>query len=431
MTALHHSLPPNYLWPEDEAQDELSSLDILLAGPAHTPFEDGIWRLHFELPADFPQRPPTAYFRTTIFHPNVDAQTGSICVETLKRDWNSELTLRDLLVTVSCLLIQPNPDSALNAEAGALIQEDYDLFARRARLLASIHAAIPTNLLTAAREAQSRGQPEAVQDAEQSSNRRQHRPNAALIPADYSTPSMHAEASRPRPRRAAVQRPRRVVSRRSDGSPVARVERRRQARSEEQTSATHGAEAANDDLSKSPDPISYDQENERMQAQLQNIPGQTTPRRPPGPPVPLGEMILDSESSNDEMEVEYPPSPKKSPRKQTLPTQSVAWSPSQVRRLDESSSTRLGPGLPTPAISFEGTTPSQEPSRSSKGKAPCYATPVLAPDTDLVLDDKREMQTDDRQHDEARLWALCGNSTERWNRGDFDGQPIPLIASRW
>lgn len=45
--------------------------------------------------------------------------------------------------TIYCLLIQPNPDSALNAAAGHLLQDDYDSFARQARLMTSIHASIP------------------------------------------------------------------------------------------------------------------------------------------------------------------------------------------------------------------------------------------------------------------------------------------------
>ena len=97
----------------------------------------------------------------------MDPQTGGVCVETLKRDWQSKLTLRDVLITISCLLIQPNPDSALNAEAGVLIQEDYALFERRAVLMTSIHATIPDAMLAAAKEAQTRGQEEVEEPSEE------------------------------------------------------------------------------------------------------------------------------------------------------------------------------------------------------------------------------------------------------------------------
>jgi ubiquitin-conjugating enzyme E2 S len=98
--ALHHELPPYYmLAPADShLADDLSQLAILLAGPAGTPYSQGLWRLHLKMPADYPKSPPKATFRTKIWHPNVEENTGAVCVDTLKRDWQSKLTLRDVLV---------------------------------------------------------------------------------------------------------------------------------------------------------------------------------------------------------------------------------------------------------------------------------------------------------------------------------------------
>ncbi len=44
---------------------------------------------------------------------------------------------------IRCLLIEPFPESALNEEAGRLLLENYDEYARHARLMTSIHAAAP------------------------------------------------------------------------------------------------------------------------------------------------------------------------------------------------------------------------------------------------------------------------------------------------
>jgi ubiquitin-conjugating enzyme E2 S len=60
--------------------------------------------------------------------------------------------------TISCLLIHPNPDSALNSAAGALLQEDYEAFAKQARLMTSIHAPIPASLREAVLKAKRRGE---------------------------------------------------------------------------------------------------------------------------------------------------------------------------------------------------------------------------------------------------------------------------------
>ena len=42
--------------------------------------------------------------------------------------------------TIKCLLIVPNPESALNEEAGRLLLERYEDYASHARLITSIHA---------------------------------------------------------------------------------------------------------------------------------------------------------------------------------------------------------------------------------------------------------------------------------------------------
>lgn len=79
------------------------------------------------------------WFATKIFHPNVST-AGEICVNTLKKDWKSTYGIGHILVTVKCLLIYPNPESALDEEAGKLLLEDYNSYCERARLITSVHA---------------------------------------------------------------------------------------------------------------------------------------------------------------------------------------------------------------------------------------------------------------------------------------------------
>ena len=75
-------------------------LFLFIAG---TPYEYGQFRVQLTLPKDFPANPPKAYFLTKIFHPNV-AANGEICVNTLKKDWKSDLGIKHVLL-VSDLLI--------------------------------------------------------------------------------------------------------------------------------------------------------------------------------------------------------------------------------------------------------------------------------------------------------------------------------------
>ena len=121
------------------ADDSLSSLHAELDGPVGTPFEGGRFRIRLSLPTDYPTSPPKGCFLTKIFHPNISA-SGEICVNSLKKDWKATHGLRHVLLVVHCLLIQPNPESALNEEAGKLLMECYEEYERRARLMTRVHA---------------------------------------------------------------------------------------------------------------------------------------------------------------------------------------------------------------------------------------------------------------------------------------------------
>ncbi|KAG5354919.1 Ubiquitin-conjugating enzyme E2 S [Yarrowia sp. B02] len=118
----------------------LQNIAIVILGPEATPYYGGAWQMVIKVPSDYPQSAPKAYFKTRIFHPNVQPSTGEVCVDTLKRDWTPTTSLCDILVTIRCLLVHPNPESALNEEAGKLLLEDYAAFSRTARLMTDVHA---------------------------------------------------------------------------------------------------------------------------------------------------------------------------------------------------------------------------------------------------------------------------------------------------
>ncbi|CAH0722085.1 unnamed protein product, partial [Brenthis ino] len=120
-------------------EDDLTDVVALIEGPAGTPYAGGVFRVRLALGREFPLAPPRAFFLTKIFHPNVSA-AGEVCVNTLKRDWRAELGLEHALLAVKCLLIAPNADSALNAEAAALLRDRYDDYFARAKLYTDIHA---------------------------------------------------------------------------------------------------------------------------------------------------------------------------------------------------------------------------------------------------------------------------------------------------
>jgi ubiquitin-conjugating enzyme E2 S len=92
------------------------------------------------LSSEFPRVPPKGYFFTKIFHPNV-SEKGEICVNTLKKDWDPmNWSLQHVFEVIRCLLIVPFPESSLNEEAGKLFMEDYEEYAKHARLITELYA---------------------------------------------------------------------------------------------------------------------------------------------------------------------------------------------------------------------------------------------------------------------------------------------------
>ncbi|CAM6039548.1 unnamed protein product [Sphagnum compactum] len=167
--------------PEDIAvfvnEDNFSNITADIEGPHGTPYEGGVFRMKLILSHDFPQTPPKGYFVTRIFHPNI-AKNGEICVNTLKKDWKPTLGLRHVLLVIRCLLIEPFPESALNEEAGKMLMEDYDGYAKHARLMTSIHAMKP------------KPKSEKVAIAESTSV------NASTTNSEVHTPLMHNSANK-------------------------------------------------------------------------------------------------------------------------------------------------------------------------------------------------------------------------------------------
>lgn len=120
-------------------RSSISEIYAKISGPEQTPFEGGKFLMKLVLSEDYPNTPPRGYFLTKIYHPNV-ATNGDICVNTLKKDWAPDTTLKHVLQVIRCLLIVPFPESSLNDEAGKLFMESYDEFARRARIMTEVHA---------------------------------------------------------------------------------------------------------------------------------------------------------------------------------------------------------------------------------------------------------------------------------------------------
>eukprot|EP00808_Paulinella_micropora_P020280 g73254.t1 len=83
-----------------------------ILGPEESPYAGGLFKLTVNFPADYPFRPPIFKFMTKIYHCNVD-ENGSICLDILKDQWSPALTVSKVLLSITSLLGDPNPDDPL------------------------------------------------------------------------------------------------------------------------------------------------------------------------------------------------------------------------------------------------------------------------------------------------------------------------------
>ena len=66
-----------------EAEDDnIQSFYGIILGPDGSPWEGGIFKLHIQIPDDYPSKPPEVKFLSNMFHPNI-YRTGKICLDIL------------------------------------------------------------------------------------------------------------------------------------------------------------------------------------------------------------------------------------------------------------------------------------------------------------------------------------------------------------
>jgi len=112
--------------------NDLYHWQATIIGPEGSPYQGGVFFLDIHFPTDYPFKPPKVKFFTKVYHPNINSD-GNICLDILKDSWSPALTISRVLLSISSLLTDPNPDDPLVPEIAHLYKTNkaqYELNAR-------------------------------------------------------------------------------------------------------------------------------------------------------------------------------------------------------------------------------------------------------------------------------------------------------------
>lgn len=103
-----------------------------IVGPDDSPYAGGVFFLDIRFPEDYPFKAPRLRFTTRIYHPNIDGR-GNICLDILKNEWSPALNVGTVLLSISSLLTDANPDDPLMPEIAGQYKHDRPAYERDAR----------------------------------------------------------------------------------------------------------------------------------------------------------------------------------------------------------------------------------------------------------------------------------------------------------
>tara|TARA_Y100000389_G_C17272632_1_gene418816 strand:- start:115 stop:561 length:447 start_codon:yes stop_codon:yes gene_type:complete len=113
-------------------KNEVYKWHATIIGPTESPYSGGIFKLSIDIPENYPFKPPKIKFMTPIMHPNINSQ-GSICLDILSKNWSPVLTVSKMLLSISSLLTDPNPDDPLDKTVADLYLKNREKFNKLAR----------------------------------------------------------------------------------------------------------------------------------------------------------------------------------------------------------------------------------------------------------------------------------------------------------
>lgn len=112
--------------------DDANEWEILLEGPAGSPYQGFCFTLNVQFPSDYPLKPPAVSFKsdTVPMHMNVNSD-GKICLGLLKDEWKAATKMSAVVTALHSLLECPNPEDPLITDLAELYNKDQEEYNKR------------------------------------------------------------------------------------------------------------------------------------------------------------------------------------------------------------------------------------------------------------------------------------------------------------
>jgi ubiquitin-protein ligase len=115
-------------YPLESAPPLPLKLQFAMDGPDGSPYSGGAFRVEIRLPKGYPFVPPTVWFLTKIWHPNVEADYGMVFLDFLTEGkWSPAWNLKSILLAVFAALSDPLTDDNKYANEDATFDYIRDL----------------------------------------------------------------------------------------------------------------------------------------------------------------------------------------------------------------------------------------------------------------------------------------------------------------
>ncbi|KAJ1650954.1 Ubiquitin-conjugating enzyme E2 4 [Dispira simplex] len=125
----------------DLVNDTITDWKVTMTGQPDSPYAQGRFVIRVEFPSGYPFKPPKVRFETRIYHPNVDYESGVICVNAIRDEvWKPTVKMVDILQEIASLIATPNLDTPLIPSAAELYRSNPEAYFEKAKEWAAMYA---------------------------------------------------------------------------------------------------------------------------------------------------------------------------------------------------------------------------------------------------------------------------------------------------